>query len=119
MFTVFWNSKIIDVYGKEAFLFRCDHIITVIPFDKDVLANGNGSVNDGVNDDVNDGVNDLGKTAQLVYAVMKAEKVNTADEIAKKIQKSEPTVERSIKELKTKNLILRIGSDKTGHWEVL
>jgi len=38
--------------------------------------------------------------------------------IAQVIEKSEATVKRAIAKLKSENKIKRIGSDKTGHWEV-
>ncbi len=42
----------------------------------------------------------------------------TYDELAEKLEKSRKTIRVNIKELKAMNLLDRIGSDKTGHWEV-
>lgn len=60
------------------------------------------TINDKVNDDI-DNVND---------------KVNTRF-IAEQLHLSYPTVQRILKYLEQKQLIQRIGSDKTGYWSVL
>jgi ATP-dependent DNA helicase RecG len=41
------------------------------------------------------------------------------DELAIKLEKNRTTIMRNIKKLKEQNLLKRIGSDKTGYWEVL
>ena len=60
------------------------------------------TINDKVNDDI-DNVND---------------KVNTRF-VAEQLHLSYPTVQRILKYLEQKQLIQRIGSDKTGYWSVL
>jgi len=59
----------------------------------------------------NVGVND---TVNLIKANPKI----TLDELALKLGKSRRTVTRIIKKLQEENIISRIGSDKTGYWEV-
>lgn len=59
------------------------------------------------NDTVNDTVN-----------LLKANPKITLDELALKLGKSRRTVTRIIKKLQEENIISRIGSDKTGYWEV-
>lgn len=54
-------------------------------------------------------------------AVLKAVTVNpyaTYNEIAQRIDKTPKTVQRTLANLKERGLIIRLGSDKTGHWEV-
>jgi len=66
---------------------------------------------DTVNDTANDTVND---TVNLI-------KVNpriTLDELALKLNISRRTVTRTIKKLQEDGIISRIGSDKTGYWQV-
>jgi predicted HTH transcriptional regulator len=41
----------------------------------------------------------------------------TTREIAENINKSQSTVEKIIKKLKSAKLIKRIGSDRAGHWK--
>ena len=74
----------------------------------------NGTVNDGVNDGVK-----LSVTEQAVLDCIKEDNALSALEIAGKIGKEKRTVERTIKALKEKGLIRRVGSDKTGSWKIL
>jgi ATP-dependent DNA helicase RecG len=68
-----------------------------------------------VNVPVNVSVNDVEKSVLMIIS----ENVNiTYEEIAEKIKKDRKTVQRAIRTLKEKDLIFRVGSDKTGHWEV-
>ncbi|MEG0518285.1 MAG: winged helix-turn-helix transcriptional regulator [Bacteroidales bacterium] len=43
----------------------------------------------------------------------------TLDELAEAIGKSRRTVARQIKQLQEDGVIRRVGSDKTGYWEVI
>ena len=82
----------------------------------------NGTVNVGVNDGVNVGVNDgvkLSVTEQEVLDFIKADNTLSTVKIAEKIGKEKRTVERTIKSLKEKGFIRRVGSDKTGSWKIL
>ncbi|NTW33065.1 MAG: Fic family protein [Bacteroidetes bacterium] len=63
--------------------------------------------NDTANGTVNDTVN-----------LIKANPKITMDELAQKINKSRRTITRIIKKLQEDGIISRIGSDKTGYWEV-
>ena len=42
----------------------------------------------------------------------------TIDELALKLNKSRRTITRIIKKLQADGVVSRIGSDKTGHWQV-
>jgi len=66
---------------------------------------------DTVNDTVNNTVND---TVNLIKTNPKIK----IDELAVKLNKSRRTVTRILKKLQEKGIIARIGSDKTGYWEV-
>jgi len=75
----------------------------------------NVPVNVPANASVNVPVNSAEKSVLKIIA----ENVNiTYEEIAAKIKKDRKTVQRIIKKLKEIGAIKRIGSDKTGHWEV-
>ena len=69
------------------------------------------------NDHVNDHVK-LSQTARLVLQEIKKDATVDYKVIESTLEISTATVRRAIKELKDKNIIKRIGSDKTGHWEV-
>lgn len=58
----------------------------------------------------------LSKTEQDVLAAITKNPYATYQEIADKIHKTPKTIQRTINSLKDRNLISRIGSDKTGHW---
>jgi fido (protein-threonine AMPylation protein) len=72
------------------------------------------SKNDTVKSD-NDTVNDI----DVVFILIKENPKITADEIKDKLDISISTAKRKIKALKDGGYIERIGSDKSGHWEVL
>lgn len=55
---------------------------------------------------------------QEVFNLIKLNDRILKEEIAKRIRKSEKTVQRIIASLISKKLIIRVGSNKTGHWEV-
>jgi len=61
----------------------------------------------------NDTVNDT------VFSLIKQNKSITATEISGRLNMSLSTVKRKIKDLKEQGIIKRIGSDKTGNWEII
>ncbi|MDR1589333.1 MAG: Fic family protein [Oscillospiraceae bacterium] len=66
----------------------------------------------GINDGINDGIKE-----QILDAVKKFPTI-TAKQLAEQLQCSPRTAERYIAELKASGKLLRIGSNKSGHWEV-
>ena len=92
----------------------------------------NDPVNDGVkvidnnsitidSDPVNDGVNDGVKWTKNELAILQEMYENnyiTYIQLQSKLKISEPTVRRSIKRLRINMMIVREGSDKSGHWYV-
>ncbi len=60
----------------------------------------------------------MSKTDQDVYECIKENNNYTTSEIASKLSKSSKTIYRSIKKLKERGFIRRIGNDYNGHWEV-
>lgn len=80
--------------------------------------NENAGVNAGANAGVNVGVN-LAKTELEVLTCIKEDNTLSTAKIAEKVGKNKRTIERIIKALKEKGYITRIGSDKTGHWEII
>ena len=74
-------------------------------------------VNDPVNiklDPANDPVNSFD-----VLNLIKANPHISYDKLAEKTGRSRATIKRMIKKLKQGGFILRIGSDKTGYWEII
>jgi len=70
---------------------------------KQVDSTALGTVNDTVNDTVN---------------VIKANPEITIDTLALKLNKSRRTITRIIKKLQEDGIVFRVGSDKTGYWQV-
>lgn len=82
----------------------------------------NGTVNDTVNGTVNGTVNDgvkLTPTEKTVLDCIRDNNFIGVVEIVNRTQKGRNTIMRSIKSLKEKGFIQRIGSDKTGSWKIL
>ena len=78
----------------------------------------NGTVNDTVNGTVNDGVK-LTPTEQAVLDCIRDNNSISVAEIVNRTKKGRSTIMRAIKALKEKGFIQRVGSDKTGNWEIL
>ena len=74
----------------------------------------------GVNDGVNDGVSTarLDGVDQHILALIRQNPGITLPELAAQTGKSLRTIERRVGALKASHL-RRVGSDKTGHWEIL
>lgn len=71
-------------------------------------------------DTVNDTVKQQNDTVNgAVFNLIKRNNKITATEISKRLNISLSTAKRKIKELKEKGIIERIGSDKTGNWEII
>lgn len=64
----------------------------------------------------NDTVNDTVKT---ILALIEQNPSLTYEEMTEKTGKSRRTISRIITEMKEKNIIARVGSDKNGHWEIV
>ena len=80
-----------------------------IEFKSDVeVKNNSDTVNGTVNDTVNGTVKMIKENPKI-----------TLDELAEAIGKSRRTVARQIKQLQEDRVIRRVGSDKTGYWEVI
>ena len=74
---------------------------------------------DSINDTTNGLITqNLTKDEQAVLAILSKEQHYSKAEIAGMIGKSTATVQRIIKSLKERDLIQRVGSNKTGYWTV-
>ena len=77
------------------------------------------TVNDTVNDTVKSDASALSKTEQAVLAAISSFPDYSYEKLAEYCHLSRPTIARTIKTLQNREYIRRIGSDKTGHWEVV
>ena len=78
----------------------------------------NGTVSGTVNDTVNVDVN-LSETEKAVLDCIRDNNSIGVAEIVSRTEKGRSTIMRAIKALKEKGFIRRVGSDKTGSWEIL
>ena len=106
-------SIVTEQYGKEAFEFLDNFLHVIIPFNYKLEKN---STQKEQSVPINDTVND---TVKLIYKLLVENKNITIKEIMSKIKKSRPTITRAISTLKDQNKIKRVGSDKTGYWEII
>lgn len=60
----------------------------------------------------------LNKNEQAVYSILGKNPYFTRQELADATSKSLRTIQRTLNSLRKKDLIERIGSDKSGYWEV-
>jgi ATP-dependent DNA helicase RecG len=60
----------------------------------------------------------LGKTPVLILELLKEDAQLTVESLAHHLAKSESAVNRAILKLQAQGLLCRVGSRKTGHWEV-
>ena len=77
------------------------------------------TVNDTVNDTVKADHSALSKTEQTVLQAISSHPDYSYEKLAAYCKLSRPTIARSIKVLQGSEYIRRIGSDKTGHWEII
>lgn len=75
--------------------------------------------NDTVNDTVNGETFELSKTERTILEAITSDPDYSYEKLAEKCGVSRPTIARTIKVLQNRKYIRRIGSDKTGHWEVV
>jgi predicted HTH transcriptional regulator len=99
------------IYKTEIYLIR---------FLTNLLLKGNYTLKNREIHILADTVNDMVKPKNdTVFSLIKQNNKITANEISVKLNISESTVRRKIKELKINGKIKRIGSDKTGYWKIL
>lgn len=77
---------------------------TVHPNDIMMMFKANGTVNGSV---------------KTILALIEQNPSLTYEEMTEKTDKSRRTISRIITEMKEKNIIARVGSDKNGHWEIV
>lgn len=102
--------EVVKVYGKGAFKFSINTITVTIPFDKTGFSQSGN---------VNGNVNKINKSEQLIIDAISTDGQLTIKEMIKQTNLSERTVSRTLDSLKSKGLIYRVGSDKSGYWKIV
>ena len=75
-------------------------------------------INDGISDRISDRIK-LTETESLIYAEIKRNPSITVPLLMHETGYSEPTINRTLKSLREKSCIARVGARKNGRWEVL
>ncbi|MCL2135317.1 MAG: putative DNA binding domain-containing protein [Candidatus Bathyarchaeota archaeon] len=102
-------SRILEIYDPSIFTFEDEFLIVTFPFTKGfTLPRGN----------VNGNVNSVDVKNQILTCVIQNPSYSLA-KIAEKTGYSKRTVSRQMKMLQETVTITRVGSPKTGHWEVI
>lgn len=104
--------KIVAAYGKDSIKIEKNRIIVTIPFKK-IGVNGFEIVSNKVSNKVTN------KTEKKILELMRDNPNITIQQIMVKTALSEPGVKKNLKKLKDKKIIKRIGSNKTGYWDVV
>ena len=86
-----------------------------VNIDFDPVKNTNGGLNGGINGGLNGGLN---VTQKEILFLIKENSYIKAFEMAQKLLKPVRTIENNLRQLKEKGIITRIGSKKTGFWQI-
>jgi len=106
--------KIVGRYGKEAIQIEKNRIIVTIPFDK--IGVNSFVVSNKVSNKVSDKLN---KTKLKMIELIRDNPNITINQFSIMLKLSEPAIKKNLKQLKESGHIQRIGSNKTGYWEVI
>ncbi len=101
---------VVEKYGNDAYEFMDYFIDVTIPFDKTGFTDKNT--------DKEIFTVYLSERERIIVEIIKNNPYLKASEIASMLKVTRQTVNNQMKSLKEKGVIVRIGSDKTGHWEV-
>lgn len=101
---------IVKKYGKDIFKISKETIRIFIPLNKELLEK---NVDSNIKNDI------LNKTEKKILEVLINCPKTTINDIVSKTNLSESYINKIIKFLKNAGFIKRVGSNKTGYWEVL
>lgn len=103
--------KIVSAYSKQAINIEKNRITVIIPFNK-IGVNSFKIVSNKVTNKVTN------KTEDKIIELIRDNPNITIQQLMLKTGLSEPGVKKNLKQLKDKDIIARIGSNKTGYWKV-
>lgn len=104
--------RILESYQKECFRFMENFTRMTFPASEVILRGGLvGGLVDGL-------VDGLVESQRKIVALIRANPKISKKEMSEYIGISTTSVDKHIRSLREKNLIKRIGSDRTGHWEL-
>jgi len=102
-------NRILTYYKKDNFILQ-DIFLRVVFF----------SNRDKINEPLSKPLNEpLSEPLKRLLLIVKENPYSTKEQLVDKLNLSRATITRYIKQLKDKNFLERVGSDKSGYWEVL
>jgi len=108
--------KITSIYGKDAFEFRENSIVVIIPFNWiNVMGDKVGDKSGGETEMSQS----LNHTQQRILSEIRNNPNITKTKLVEVIKLGKTTIDKGISELKKKGYIERVGSNKNGYWNVL
>lgn len=110
--------RILQAYDRSIFKISENFVMTEFKYDEEVMKQVRVFVSGDKNEPVNEPVK-LTKATRQVLECLKIKPDITIDTMVAEIGITRETVKRVLKTLREKGFIRRIGSDKTGYYEVL
>jgi len=101
-------GRILSAYDRSVFKFAGDFLIVTFPFVE--------SFDDTIND--TDGVNVVNDVVKIILDTFKSNPRATIKEAAKIAGVTSRTIDREVETLKAEGKLKRVGSARSGYWEV-
>ncbi len=98
-------QRILNAYDRGVFKFSMNFLKVIFPT--------NAGINAGIR------LIKLNSTQKNILDLMRLNKYVTQEEMSEKLNKNIRTIERNIKKLQEENVIIRIGSNKDGYWNIV
>ncbi len=105
---------ILQKYGEGVFDIQPNHINVIIPFNKEVLAN-----HGGISASISGSDGGMNRQENAILGAVETNPSLSAQELSCSLKIPFRSVQRYLANLKTKGILARIGSNKTGYWKVL
>jgi ATP-dependent DNA helicase RecG len=102
--------------GAEPELIEGDIFKTIIPIKRSSIRFSGEPLNEPVSEPRNEPVN---MNVRQVFELLRKNGSLTKTELADQASVSRATVTRALKALQESGMIIRVGADKTGHWEII
>jgi len=117
---------IVKAFGEKSIRFEDNFIMVTIPYNfinainTSVVSIGTGVKNEGIKEGINEGIKlKLNRNQERILNEIRNNPNITTIMLVNKLNVSDATVERALAFLMKNGVIRRIGSNKTGYWEVI
>ena len=107
--------KVVNAYGRKAFKFLGVGIMVTIPFDRKGF-NTKANFTDNFTDNFTENFTE--NERKIIKLIQKYNKITTS-KMASEIAISRRAVQTIVNSLKSKGILIRVGPDKGGYWEII